>query len=177
MASSLPAEQTVEAPQLKIRVLVADNHKLVRDGLRFAFQNTEIHVVAEATDRAAAVRLAQEEPIDLVLLDIGWPDRDSSLPDGFQVLREVLDLKPELPILIYSMHDRESYKSRGRELGACGYVVKGVANKTLIEAVRRANGGEESWFEYNCCCLSSSGESRGCHLFPISSRISDQEQQ
>ena len=130
-----------------IKVLVADDHEVIRDGLKLVFHNTDIEVVAEARDRAVAVPLALEESIDVVLLDIGWPEKDSIQPRGFQVLREILDVKPELSILIYSMHNREKYKSRARELGARGYVVKGVPNKNLVEAVRRASSGEEDWFE------------------------------
>jgi DNA-binding NarL/FixJ family response regulator len=128
-----------------IKVLIADDHELVRHGLRYAFHNTEIEIIAEAADREAVIRLVQEQPADVLLLDIGWPDGDGTRADGFDILREVKSAKPELPVVIYSMYDRPSYKSRCRELGASGYVVKGLPGARVVEVIRRASAGQDLW--------------------------------
>ena len=138
-------EETIAAPKVAIGVLVADDHKSVRDGLRHAFYNTNIEIVAEATDAELVVRCAQEQPCDVVLLDIGWPEGETTTSRGFDILRAIKSVKPELPVVIYSMHDRDSYKSRCKELGASGYVVKGTPNTPLVEAIRKANDGAGAW--------------------------------
>ncbi len=147
MSRTLPKIETTEAAKVAIRVLVVDDHDLVRQGLRYVFHNTEIEITAEASDEASVIRLVEEQPMDVVLLDIGWPEGKTTTPRGFDILRAIRSIKPELPVVIYSMHDRESYKSRCRDGGASGYVVKGTPNTTLVEAVRKAYEGENLWDE------------------------------
>jgi DNA-binding NarL/FixJ family response regulator len=125
---------------MTIRLLIADDHELVREGLRSAFNDTEIQVTGEATTGDEAAELALDRDVDAVLLDINLPGKD-----GFQVLRQVKSEKPELPVLIYSQHDRPDFKRRARELTASGYVVKGIHKTELLEAVRRVSRGETLW--------------------------------
>jgi DNA-binding NarL/FixJ family response regulator len=126
---------------MAIGLLIADDHATVREGLQtlLRFAAAEIKVVAAAT-AAAAIELAQDETIHVALVDIEMPDGD-----GFQVLESIKRLRPELPVLLHSTHDSPEYIQRGRELGACGYLVKGVDTSFLADAVRGARRGEDLW--------------------------------
>lgn len=121
--------------QAKIRIIVADDHDLVREGLRHVFRGTPIEIVGEAATVDDAIRLARDTDCDVVLLDLGWPDGQRTRPRGFDILRAIKTSKPALPVLVHSMHDRDSYKNRSRELGASGYVVKGTTNTELVQTI------------------------------------------
>jgi DNA-binding NarL/FixJ family response regulator len=125
---------------MAIRLLVVDDNDWVREELRYAFCNTEVDIIAEATTGEAAVRFATEQDIDVVLMDIKIP-----CGNGIDALSQIKSLKTNLPILIYSAHDRPDYLQRCALLGANGYLRKGVDKPTLVATVRDAFAGKSVW--------------------------------
>ncbi|MFJ4340995.1 response regulator [Streptomyces sp. NPDC088915] len=116
------------------RILLADDHALVRNGVRLILDaEPDLTVVAEAADGAEAVALARSERIDLAVLDISMPRRT-----GLQAARELSRLQPEPRILILTMYDNEQYFFEALKAGASGYVLKSVADRDLVEACRAA---------------------------------------
>jgi DNA-binding NarL/FixJ family response regulator len=125
-------------PGRRIRVLLADDHALVRHGVRLILeQQPDIEVVAEASDGAEAVALLREHEIDLVVLDIAMPTMT-----GLQAAREINRRREPPRILMLSMHDNEQYFFEALKLGASGYVLKSVVDEDLVEACRAAMRGE-----------------------------------
>jgi DNA-binding NarL/FixJ family response regulator len=123
---------------LKTRILLADDHTLVRDGIRLLLDaQADLEVVAEASDGAEAVDLALEEDVHLAILDVTMPRKT-----GLQAAAELAKRRPEMKILILSMHDKEQYFFEALKAGASGYVLKSAANRDLIEACRAAMRGE-----------------------------------
>ena len=123
---------------LKTRILLADDHTVVRDGLRMVLDAApDLEVVAEASDGAEAVELALSEQVHLAVLDLSMPRMT-----GLQAAHELSRRQPELRVLILSMHDNEQYFFEALKSGASGYVLKTVANRDLIEACRAAMRGE-----------------------------------
>lgn len=122
----------------KIRILLADDHALVRRGVRLILDSEpDMQVVAEAGDGAEAIAKARSEDIDLAILDIAMPRLT-----GLQAARELSRLRPELRILILTMYDNEQYFFEALRSGAAGYVLKSVADRDLVEACRAAMRGE-----------------------------------
>jgi len=120
------------------RILLADDHAMVRRGLRLVLDSEpDLEVVAEAGDGAEAVELALEEPVDLAVLDVTMPRMT-----GIQAAGELNRRKPELRTLILSMHDNEQYFFEALKAGAAGYVLKASADRDLVEACRAAVRGE-----------------------------------
>jgi DNA-binding NarL/FixJ family response regulator len=123
---------------LKIRVLLADDHEVVRSGLRMVLEaQSDIEVVAEAGDGAQALEQALAAEIDLTVLDVSMPRMT-----GLQAAAELHRRRPELRILMLSMHDNEQYFFEALKAGACGYVLKTAANRDLVEACRACMRGE-----------------------------------
>jgi DNA-binding NarL/FixJ family response regulator len=123
---------------LKIRILLADDHALVRRGLRLVLEaEPDMEVVGEAGDGATAIALALDTPADLAILDISMPRMT-----GLQAVAEIRRRKPELRCLMLSMHDNERYLYEALKAGAAGYVRKAVADRDLVGAVRAAMRGE-----------------------------------
>jgi len=123
---------------LKSRILLADDHGLVRRGLRLILDaQPDLEVVAEASDGAEAVALALNEEIDLAILDISMPRMT-----GLQAARELHQRRPDVRVLILSMHESEQYLYEALRAGASGYVVKTVADRDLVEACRATIRGE-----------------------------------
>lgn len=123
-----------------IRVLIADDHEVVRCGLRTLFAGTDIEIAAEVASGNAAVRYALENDVDVVVLDIRMPDGD-----GLTALGRIKLDKPELPILILSTYDNPTYVARSVALGASGYILKSSDRDVLIDAIRKAARGESAW--------------------------------
>jgi DNA-binding NarL/FixJ family response regulator len=120
------------------RILLADDHAMVRRGLRLVLDSEpDLEVVAEAGDGAEAVDLALGEPVDLAVLDVTMPRLT-----GIQAAGELARRKPELKTLILSMHDNEQYFFEALKAGAAGYVLKSSADRDLVEACRAAMRGE-----------------------------------
>ncbi|MGF1241458.1 response regulator [Streptomyces sp. 2-6] len=130
-----PASTPAPAPAPRpIRILLADDHALVRRGVRLILdQEPDLEVVAEAGDGAEAIEMARTHEIDLAVLDIAMPRLT-----GLQATRELASLKPDLRILMLTMHDNEQYFFQALKAGACGYVLKSVADRDLVAACRAA---------------------------------------
>ncbi len=122
----------------KTRIMLADDHALVRRGLRLILDaEPDMTVVAEAADGAEAVEAVRRTEIDLAILDIAMPRMT-----GLQAAREISRRTPDVRILMLSMHDNEQYFFEALRAGASGYVLKSVADRDLLEAVRAAMRGE-----------------------------------
>ena len=126
----------------KARILLADDHALVRHGLRMVLEEQpDLEVIAEAGDGIEAVRAGMEEEVDLAILDIAMPRMT-----GLHAARELHRRRPDLRVLMLSMHENERYLREALRAGACGYVVKAVADRDLVEACRAALRGESFLF-------------------------------
>jgi DNA-binding NarL/FixJ family response regulator len=123
---------------LRARVLLADDHAVVRRGLRLVLDAApDLEVVAEAGDGVEAVEQGLREDLDLAVLDVAMPRRT-----GLQAAWELSRQRPELRLLMLSMHEGELYCLQALKAGACGYVLKSDADRDLIEACRAALRGE-----------------------------------
>lgn len=125
---------------MSIRLLIADDHEVVRSGLKSILNGSDIEIVAEAANGEDAVRLAAESQPDVVLLDIRMPGTD-----GLAVLGRLKMQQPNLPVLIFSTYDNPTYVARAVALGASGYVLKGSNRNQFIEAIRTVASGETAW--------------------------------
>ena len=120
-----------------IKVLLADDHNIVRAGLRRIVEETaDMEVVAEASGGREAIRLVRQNPPDVAVIDISMPDID-----GLEVTSRLLSHDPSLPILILTMHDEAQYVVRAIEAGAMGYITKKSAPEQLVKAIRKVYGG------------------------------------
>jgi len=120
-----------------IKVLLADDHSIVRAGLRRIIEESEdMEVVAEADDGGTAIQLAREKMPDIAVVDISMPGLD-----GLEVVSQLKVYRPELPIIILTMHEEEQYVVRAIEAGAMGYVTKRSAPEQLVKAIRQVMGG------------------------------------
>src|SRR5436305_8231028 len=126
------------ATPLKTRVLLADDHAVVRSGLRAVLEGeADIRVVAEASDGLEAVEKTLANEVDLAILDVSMP-RLTGLQATVELRRRQLDVR----ILILSVHDNEQYFFEALRAGASGYVLKSAANRDLVDACRAAMRGE-----------------------------------
>ena len=123
---------------LRTRILLADDHTVVRRGLRMVLDAApDLEVVAEAADGIEAVECALREDVHLAVLDVAMPRRT-----GLQAARELARRRPEVRVLMLSMHDLEDYCFQALKAGASGYVLKTVADRDLVEACRAVMRGE-----------------------------------
>jgi DNA-binding NarL/FixJ family response regulator len=121
-----------------MRVLIADDHGIVRSGLRLLLERqADIEVVGEAADGVEARELAIRERPDLAILDVKMPKLT-----GLQATREIKQQAPEVAVLILSMHDDERYLFEALKAGAAGYVLKAQADTDLLAAIRAVERGE-----------------------------------
>jgi DNA-binding NarL/FixJ family response regulator len=125
---------------MAISLLIADDHEVVRAGLKSLLQGTDVRIVAEATNGATALKLAIKHKPDLVLLDVRMPDGD-----GLNCLARIkLDL-PNLQVVMFSGYDNPTYVARAVALGASGYLSKTASRKEIVAAIRTAAGGDSIW--------------------------------
>ena len=121
----------------KFQVLLADDHAIIRDGLKQILADTEDLVVAgEAANGLEVMQKIREKDLDIVVLDISMPGRS-----GLELIHMIKDEKPELPILILSMHHEEQYAVRAFQAGASGYLTKESDGDVLVAAIRRVAAG------------------------------------
>jgi len=122
-----------------IKVLIADDHPIVRKGLKQILQDTvDIAVIGEASTGPEALQKVLEQDFDIVLLDISMPGRS-----GLEVLNELKNLKPHLQVLILSIYPEAQYAVRALKSQAAGYLTKASAPEELITAIRKvAQGGK-----------------------------------
>ena len=123
---------------LLTRILIADDHPIVRSGLRRVLDaQPDLHVVADAVDGAEAVEKALAEDVDLAILDVSMPRMT-----GLQAATELSKRKPEIRLLMLSMYDSEQYLFEALRAGASGYVLKSGADEDIVAACRAAMRGE-----------------------------------
>ena len=123
---------------MKTRILLADDHAILRAGLRLLINGQpDLEVIAEADNGVKVLSLAEEMSPDLVLLDLTMPGLG-----GLDVLRALKQVSPESRVLILTMHDDESYLRQALSLGAAGYVLKKAVDSELLNALRAVARGE-----------------------------------
>jgi two-component system, NarL family, nitrate/nitrite response regulator NarL len=136
--SVVHSEASVSAIKHKIRILVADDHPIVRTGLRFCLARQDsLKVVGEASDGDEALEKALALTPDVVLLDISMPRRD-----GLAVTAALRKEAPQIKVLILSMHGNKEYLFRTIQAGAHGYVSKGASPEELLRAIESVHSGE-----------------------------------
>ena len=122
----------------KVRILIADDHGIVRKGLRLQLeQYEEFQVVGEASDGREAVRLAEELSPDVIIMDIAMPNLN-----GIQATTQLVKKNPNLGVIMLSMHSDESYLTRTLTAGAKGYLLKDSADQDLYRAVQSVSEGK-----------------------------------
>jgi two-component system, NarL family, invasion response regulator UvrY len=120
-----------------IKVLLADDHSIVREGLRRIVEESgDIEVVAEAADGRAAVLAVRREEPDVAVIDISMP-----VLDGLEVITQLKAEFPNIPILVLTMHEEHQYVIRAIETGAMGYITKQSAPEQLVNAIRKVHSG------------------------------------
>lgn len=121
-----------------IRVLIADDHTILREGLKqILADHGDLRVAGEAENGGEALKLIQAQDFDVVVLDMSMPGRN-----GIELIKQIKDERPKLPVLILSMHKEDLYAVRTIKAGAAGYLSKDSASALLVDAIRRvASGG------------------------------------
>ena len=120
-----------------MRVLLADDHQLLRQAIRRALEDAGMTVVAEAGDGGEAVRLAAELHPDVVVMDVSMP-----VLDGVEATRRIHDDLPDLPIVIITMHGDEALRRDAVNAGAAGFLTKDVSMQEVVATITQAAGGE-----------------------------------
>ena len=121
-----------------IKVMLADDHSIVRAGLRRIIEETEdIEVIAEASNGREALQQAHQHLPDVAIIDISMPDLD-----GLEVTGRLLSEYPQLPVLVLTMYEEAQYAIRAIEIGAKGYITKKSAPEQLVEAIRKVFDGQ-----------------------------------
>lgn len=126
-------------PSKGIRVVIADDHPVVRKGLRMTLEEfgAEIELAGEAADGSTAVRLVEEVQPDVVLMDIRMPGMD-----GLEALEQIRASSPQVAVVILTTYNEDAFLLRGLQAGACGYLLKDCPLETLLHAIRAAARGE-----------------------------------
>jgi RNA polymerase sigma factor (sigma-70 family) len=117
---------------IPIRILLADDHTVVRDGLRALVEKQpDMSVIGEAADGRDTIRIAEEQSPDVIIMDIAMPNMN-----GIEATRRIMASNPQTAVLILSMHQDESYVLRSLKAGARGYLLKDSVRSDVIEAIR-----------------------------------------
>jgi two-component system invasion response regulator UvrY len=120
-----------------MKILICDDHKIVRDGLRQILQQlSEVSYVGEARDGNEVLTLLKADVFEVVLLDISFPDQN-----GLEVLKSIKSKWSKTNVLMLSMHPQEQYAIRALKLGASGYLTKDTASEELILAIKKVSSG------------------------------------
>lgn len=125
---------------MSIKVLIADDHEVVRTGLRTLVAGTDVEIVGETASGAAAVELAEKLRPDVVILDVRLPDLD-----GLTALGRIKASRPEAQVMILSTYDNPTYVARAVALGAAVYVLNGANRTELLDAIRTIASGQDAW--------------------------------
>ncbi len=122
-----------------INVLIADDHTLIRKGLKQILDDTaDMRVTGEAETGMQAIQMAQKAPFDMILLDISLPDKN-----GIDVLKQLKLINADVPVLMLSMHAEDQYAVRSMKAGAAGYLNKQSAPSQLVNAIRTVASGKK----------------------------------
>lgn len=124
---------------MSIRLLIADDHEVVRSGLASILADAEIEIVGQAANGAEALQLAKETKPDIILLDIRMPE-----VDGLDALEKIRDELPETRVIILSTYDNPTYIARAVTQGASDYLLKGSSREELVAAIRATAAGDTS---------------------------------
>lgn len=152
-----------------IRVFIADDHAIVREGLKqILAEQRDIIVAGEAENGLDAIRLFRKSRCHVMLLDISLPDRN-----GIEVLKQIKAERPELAVLMLSMHREDQYAIRALKAGAAGYLTKQSAPRELVTAIRQVAGGQK----YVSATLAQALASQvgADHEAPVHDSLSDRE--
>ncbi len=125
---------------MSIRLVIADDHEVVRNGLVALLKGTDIKIVGEAATGEEAIRVVLKEDPDVVLLDIRMPDGD-----GLNTLGRLKLERQKLPVLIFSTFDNPTYVARAVALQAAGYLLKSATREELIATIKKVSTGESAW--------------------------------
>jgi DNA-binding NarL/FixJ family response regulator len=125
---------------MAISIVIADDHEVVRAGLKSLLHDSDIRIVAEADNGNSALKLTLKHKPDLTLLDVRMPDCD-----GLSCLARIKLDAPNMPVVMFSGYDNPTYVARAVALGAAGYLSKCASRKEIIEAIRTASRGETIW--------------------------------
>ena len=121
-----------------IRIVIADDHTLMREGLKRILESTDdIEVVGEATDGFGVLAHVRKGGFDLLLLDLSMPGRS-----GIDLIRQIRTESPKLPVLVLTMYEEEQYAIRSIRAGAQGYLTKESAGTQLVHAIRKVASGK-----------------------------------
>jgi two-component system invasion response regulator UvrY len=143
-----------------IRILVVDDHQIVRDGLRRILSaHADLEVAAEAADGDAALTLVRAHDYDVVVLDMSMPGLS-----GIDLIKRIRLEKPALPLLVLSMHAERQYAARALKAGAAGYLNKDSAAELLVGALRKVAGGGMYVSDAAAAGLVAAGRGRGAEL-------------
>lgn len=152
-----------------LRVLLADDHPVVREGLRALLECHGLSVVAEAENGRQAVELARTTQPDVAVLDIGMPELN-----GLDALRAIRRESPHLRAVLLTIHDDDAYVMEGRRLGALGFVLKSEAGSELLNAVQAVAAGRT----YLSPRLSSDVvEALAAGIEPVANHLTDRERE
>ncbi len=121
-----------------MKILLADDHSIVLDGLRRIIEDCgDMEVLAEAPDGATALEAALAEQPDVAVIDISMPDID-----GLELISRLLAHYPQLPIVVLTVHEDRQYMFRAVQAGAMGYITKRSASEQLVQAIRKVSAGK-----------------------------------
>ncbi len=152
-----------------IRVFIADDHAIVREGLKqILAEQRDIIVAGEAENGLDAIKLFRKSRCNVMLLDISLPDRN-----GIEVLKQIKAERPELAVLMLSMHREDQYAIRALKAGAAGYLTKQSAPRELVTAIRQVAGGQK----YVSATLAQAlaAQVGSDHEAPVHDSLSDRE--
>ena len=156
------------ARTVPVRILVVDDHLIVREGLRWLLgQDEEVEIAGEAATADEAMRTIPDVGPDVVLLDLHLPDRS-----GLEVLREVRDRFPDVPVVILTMSDQPEYVEEAVQAGAAGYLVKNAPQAELSRAIHAAAAGAASVHLLDSSAHALERAVRNAELSGLSDRIS-----
>jgi DNA-binding NarL/FixJ family response regulator len=127
---------------MAIQIVIADDHEVVRVGLRTILQESDIRIVAEAADGVTALKLVKKHKPNVALLDIRMPELD-----GISCLSRLKLDHQNVAVLMFSAFDSPSYMARSLAMGAAGYLLKTASRKQIVDAIRVAASGESIWLK------------------------------